>query len=139
MRLPRFGGRDLDGRFKLLIGCRRLGPVFAARSTAGGVRFPQGRPLRLNYLILAALRFISPNRDKQSASMAVSGPSMGRNMKISVDPYRFLYFVIIAGVTCMGVAALALRGILSLVEGAIGFGLIVFAVVRLSRLPKRWL
>jgi hypothetical protein len=82
---------------------------------------------------------VLPGCDKRPAFMAVSAPSMGRHMKISVDPYRFLYFVIIAGLTCIGVAVLAVRGILSLVEGVIGLGLITFAIVRLSRLPKRWL
>ncbi len=60
-------------------------------------------------------------------------------MKIRVDPYRFLYFVIFAGLTCMGVAALAYRGAISLVEGAIGLALIIIALVRLKRMPKRWL
>ena len=59
--------------------------------------------------------------------------------KLSVDPYRFWYFVIFAGLTCIAVALLAYRGALSLIEGIAGVGLIVLALVRLKRLPQRWL
>jgi uncharacterized membrane protein YjjP (DUF1212 family) len=57
----------------------------------------------------------------------------------SVDPYRFWYFMIFAGLTCIAVAVLAYRGALSLIEGFVGLGLMIFAFVHLKRLPKRWL
>jgi uncharacterized membrane protein YjjP (DUF1212 family) len=59
--------------------------------------------------------------------------------KLGVDPYRFWYFVIFAGLTCSAVAILAYRGALSIGEGVAGVGLIILGVFRLKRLPQRWL
>jgi hypothetical protein len=59
-------------------------------------------------------------------------------MKIS-EPYQLSYLAIFAGLILIVVAGVPFRGALSLVEASIGLALIIFALVGLYLLPKRWL